>query len=411
MLTETEQKSERLAVGLMSGTSADGVDVALVKIEGGGIDAVLTLISHDTLHYSPQVRSRILACQGARAGNAREITLLDSYLGELFSHAVLHICKKAGLRTEEVDFVGSHGQTLYHHPQPEKMPGFAVTGTLQVANPAIIAERTGITVVSGFRSRDMAAGGQGAPLAPYLDYVLYRHRARSRLAVNIGGITNVTSLPAGAELSGVTAFDTGPGNCLLDLAAAHYSQGQLASDKDGAWARQGRVDEALLTKLLDHPFLKKAPPKSADKDEFGRAFFEKLIAENPEKTPYDLVATLAAFTVRSLMAALMEHLLRKERYEEIIVSGGGSHNPVLMEGIRRAFPKVFVSSADDYSIPSKAKEAVLMAFLANETILGHPGNVPSATGARNPVILGCITPAPRAYEQAGDKGPPQLGMP
>jgi anhydro-N-acetylmuramic acid kinase len=410
MLAEIEQKSERLAVGLMSGTSADGIDVALVKIEGGGIDAVITLIAHDTLHYSAQVRARILACQGPRAGTLLEITLLDAYLGELFAHAVLHICKKAGLRTEEVDLVGSHGQTLYHHPAPEKMPGFTVTGTLQVANPAIIAERTGLTVVSGFRSRDMAAGGQGAPLVPYLDYILYRHRARSRLALNIGGIANVTSIPADSPIESVVAFDTGPGNCLLDLAAARYSKGQIAFDKDGAWERQGHVDESLLARLLEHPFLQKAPPKSADKEEFGAAYLDKLLAENPGKTPYDMMATLAAFTVRSLAGAIMEHLLRKERYEELIVSGGGSHNPVLMEGIRQAFPKIFISSADDYSIPSKAKEAVLMAFLANETVLGHPGNIPTATGAKAPVILGSITPSPASYKEPSGQGRPQLGI-
>jgi anhydro-N-acetylmuramic acid kinase len=279
-----------------------------------------------------------------------------------------------------------------------------VTGTLQVGNPSIIAERTGLTVVSQFRSRDMAVGGQGAPLAPLLDFALYRHRSRGRICVNLGGIANVTGLPAGAALSSLVAFDAGPGSCLVDMTVAHFSKGQLPYDRDGEWARAGRVSDALLAALLEHPFLKLKPPKSADKEQFGRGLFQKVVSENPGMTGQDLAATFSAFTVRSLTMGLMEHLMQKDRYEEIIVSGGGSQNPYFMGGLGQAFPKLFVSSADEYAVPAQAKEAVLMALLANETLLGHPGNLPSATGAQRAVVLGVIAPGARAYADAPKEG-------
>ena len=401
MLIISSHKKERVVVGLMSGTSADGIDAVLVKIAGDGEESEISLAAYDTLRYSPGVRSRILSCQGARGGANRETTLLDAYLGELFAHAVIHICKKAGVAPESVDIVGCHGQTLYHHPIPEKMPGFDVTGTLQVGDPAIIAERTGITVVSDFRSRDMAAGGQGAPLAPYLDYALYHHRSRARIVLNIGGISNLTAIPAGAPLSAVTAFDTGPGNCLIDLAVAQFTKGKATYDVDGAMARSGHVDGDLLHSLLENPFLKRQPPKSADKGEFGAELLSSILSRGASLTPSDVVATLTAFTYRSVAAAVLEFLLQKERYEELIVSGGGSLNPVIMEGLQTALPKLMITRADEYGIPSKAKEAVLIAFLANETIMGRPGNVPSATGARQAVVLGAITPGLRAFEEEG----------
>jgi anhydro-N-acetylmuramic acid kinase len=398
MLNTIAAKDERLVIGLMSGTSADGIDAALVGIQGQGADSSFSLMASDTLRFSPGVRARILQCQGARAGDAGEITLLNAYLGELFAHAALHVCKKGGVNPLSVDLIGSHGQTLYHMPTSLAMPGFSVRGTLQVGSPAIIAERTGITVVSDFRSRDMAAGGQGAPLVAYLDYALYRHHARSRIALNIGGIANLTAIPADAKLSQVTAFDTGPGNSLMDAAVIHFTQGAQGLDRNGTMAASGTADPALLARLLEHPFLKKAPPKSAEKGEFGPAFLKAALQDFPSLRPADVLATLAAFTVQTITTAILEHCLQDVRYEEIIVSGGGAENPVLMSGLRRVLPKLAVTTADDYSIPNKAKEAVLMAFLANETVRGRAGNVPSATGAQRPVVLGSITPGIQAWD-------------
>lgn len=399
MLAGFAQKKERTLIGLMSGTSADGVDAALVKIQGQGVDAAIALVAFDTLRFSQSVRSAILACQGPGAGSNRHVTLLDAYLGELFAHAALHICKKAGVDPDAVDAIGSHGQTLYHHPQQEAMPGFLVRGTRQIGNAAVIAERTGITTVSDFRSRDMAAGGLGAPLVPYLDYVLYHHRSRGRIALNIGGVANVTALPAGAPPEEVLAFDTGPGNCLIDAAVSHFTQGKAAFDSEGAMAMTGRADEKVLAALLDHPYLRQTPPKALDKEVFGRAFFKEFLAANPSLSGPDVLATFTAFTARSVAAAILEFLAQKERFEELIVSGGGAKNLVLLAQLEQLLPDLLVTPADDYGIPSKAKEAVLMAFLAHETLMGKPGNLPSATGATRPSVLGSITPGARFFEE------------
>jgi anhydro-N-acetylmuramic acid kinase len=392
MAVLADPSDEHLMVGLMSGTSADGIDAALVRIQGAGADASLSLVAHDTLTYSHTVRARIQSCQGSRGEGTRETVLLDAYLGELFAHAALHICKKAGVSPTEVLAAGCHGQTLYHHPHSERLPGFSVRGTLQIGNPAVIAERTGLTVVSHFRSRDMAAGGQGAPLVPLLDYLLYHHTSRGRIALNIGGIANLTAIPADAGPDRILAFDAGPGNCLMDLALRRATQGRSSCDVDGAWASAGRVQPALLDRLLAHPFLKAPPPKSADKDTFGADFLDGALTDFPGIPPKDLLATLAALTVRAIAASMMEFVFQKERYEEVIVSGGGARNPVLMRGLEAALPRLMVSRADDYVIPGSAKEAVLMAYLAHETLLGRHGNLPAATGASRPVVLGSITP-------------------
>lgn len=393
-MEEHEEKPPEVYAGLMSGTSADGVDAALVTF-GGDEGPPLALLAHETLRYSPEVQARIRACQGASVPSLREVVLLDAYLGELFAHALLRLIEKAGVERDRVAAVGSHGQTLYHHPRWESFPGFTVHGTFQAGNPAVIAERTGFTVVSHFRCRDMAAGGEGAPLAPLLDHFLYHHPSRGRLALNIGGIANVTAIPAGAGLERVTAFDTGPGNVLMDLAVRRFTGGKAAFDVNGAWAASGKVVDPLLRRLLEHPFLKAPPPKSADRDTFGPALLERILAEFPAASPKDLLATLAAFTVGSVTSAILEFLLQKERYEELIVSGGGAENPVLMKGLAEALPKLMVTKADEYAVPGRAKEAVLMAFLARQTLAGRAGNAPSATGARRPVVLGSITPGSR----------------
>ncbi len=399
MALPTDPSQPRLVAGLMSGTSADGVDAALVRIEGTGPEAAFTLVAHDTLKYTPSVRQRILACMGPGAGNAREITLLDGYVGELFAHTLLHLLKKAGVDPKEVLAVGSHGQTLFHHPMRVQYPGFQVNGTLQVGSAAVIAERSRLTVVSNFRPSDMAAGGQGAPLVPYLDYLLFHHRSRSRLALNIGGVANVTALPAGCGLDGLMAFDTGPGNVLMDLSAFHYSGGKQAFDQNGAMARSGQIQPTLLSALMEHPFLSAPPPKSADKEDFGAKYLDGVLARFPGLSGPDVMATLAVFTVRTVATAVLEFCAQKARFEEIIVSGGGACNPVLMEGLQVALPKLTFSTSDEYGVPSKAKEAVLMAVLADATLFGWPANVPAATGARRAVVLGQITPGAGFFER------------
>ena len=390
-LRAIQEKEERLVIGLTSGTSADGIDAALVRIQGCGGGVELDLVTFDTLSFSGSVRSRILAAQGPDPVPIKEVVLLSSYLGELYAHASKHICQKASINLMEVDFVGCHGQTLYHHPAREALPGFEVNGTLQIGNPAVLAERTGLVVVSDFHSRDMAVGGQGGPLSAYLDYLLYNHRSRGRVALNIGGIANVTAMGADAPFEEITAFDTGPGNCLIDLAISHFTKGKQAFDKDGLWARQGKADEKLLAMMMQHPYLQQVPPKTADKDLFGRGFFNMILKIAAGMRASDVVASLTEYTVRSIVEGIHRFVPEEVRFEEIIVSGGGAQNPALIEGLGLRLPMVAIVSGDQYRITSRAKEAVLMAFLANETLMGMPGNVPSATGARNPVMLGNIT--------------------
>jgi anhydro-N-acetylmuramic acid kinase len=389
---EPAAKSEHLAIGIMSGTSVDGIDAALVRLSGEGFSTTLELVAFETLRYTPAVRGRILAAQGAGAGSVRELTLLNAYLGELFAHAALNLCRKAAIDPSTVDVVGSHGQTLYHHPTPERLPGFTVRGSMQIGSPAVIAERTGITVVSDFRARDLAASGQGAPLAPFLDYLLYRHQARGRIVLNLGGIANLTALPPACTLDEVIAFDTGPANCLMDLAAHRASGGRATCDQDGLMAASGKVNAPLLQRLLKHPFLALKPPRSADKDAFGAEFLDAALAGTDPVSNADLLATLMAFTVETIASSVLEHVIQRGHYEEVIASGGGCANPVLMAGLRAALPKLVITTTDDYGLPSKAKEAVLMAVLARETLMGRPSNVPSATGARAPLVLGSITP-------------------
>lgn len=393
MLEKIRQKEERIIIGINSGTSADGIDVAICKIRGCGLETEIELLGYETFPYSPQLRQRILNDMGASQAGAGELCIMSFYLGELFAYAAKNICKKFSIPFEEIDAIGMHGQTIYHHPEPLKFANFEIKGTLQIGNPAVVAERTGKIVVSDFRSRDMASGGEGAPLTPYLDFVLFSHRARGRVLINIGGVTNLTAIPASSPLEKIIAFDSGPGNALIDYAMIHYSQGKLMFDENGAWAKKGTVVKNLLDKLMSHPYFKKSPPKSLDKETFGKTFLQKILKENPSISQYDMVATLTEFTVKTIVLALKEFVFPKDSsYEEIIISGGGSQNLKIIEEIKKSFPKLSVNTMDDYPILGKAKEAVLFAFLANETLMNKPGNLPNVTGAKRQVILGNITP-------------------
>jgi anhydro-N-acetylmuramic acid kinase len=397
MLEEIESKSERLIIGLISGTSADGIDAALVRVLNSGEEAQFEIIRFETLRFSKAVQQKILKAQGATGATARDVVLLSSYLGELFSHAAKRLCEGAGIGLDAIDLIGLHGQTLYHHPDPVQFPGAKASGSLQICNPAVVAERTGVTVISDFRSRDMAVGGQGAPLVPYLDFALYRHRSRGRIALNIGGIANVTGIPANKGIESVVAFDTGPGNCLIDQAVVRFTQGKRLYDENGEWAKSGTVNREIISSLMAHPYLQKTPPKSLDKEAFGPVFLEDLLKKTSGLSPADWVATLSAFTVQSIAMGVMEHLLQSSNYEELIVCGGGAKNPYLVSELQKALPKLLIVHGDEYTIPAKAKEAVLMAYLANETLVGRPANVPSATGASHPVVLGSITPGKNAW--------------
>jgi len=304
-------------------------------------------------------------------------------LGELFASAALRLIAEAGLRPDEVDLIGSHGQTIWHEPKPVEAGGVISRSTLQIGEPAVIAERTGVVTVADFRVRDVAAGGQGAPLVPYFDYCLLRSDRKSRAVQNIGGIGNVTYLPAGCGLSQVLAFDTGPGNMIIDALCAQFFGRPY--DRDGEIAASGRVSPALLAELMAHPYLAERPPKTTGRELFGVQFARDL-AERTGLAPADLVATATAFTAHSIAGAYRRFL---GRVDEVIVGGGGARNPVLMRMLSEALPEAAVMTHEAVGIDSDAKEAIAFALLANDCILGLSTNVPGATGGR-PAILGKV---------------------
>jgi anhydro-N-acetylmuramic acid kinase len=346
----------------MSGTSLDGIDVAIVEIKGRRIQTV----GFQTTAYSSRLRARLLHPEGAR-----EISSLNFELGELYAKAVLRAVRNFG----PVELIGCHGQTIYHAGGKH---------TLQIGEAAVIAERTGAPVVSNFRARDIAAGGQGAPLVPYVDYLLFRHPTRARIALNIGGIANITVIPAGAAPEDVIAFDTGPGNMVIDALAQEFSKGKLRCDRGGKIAASGKPDMRLLNSLLRDRYYRQCPPKSAGREQYGAEFVLRL--KKSGLPLRDLIATATALTARGIALAV-----RDLGSMDLIASGGGVHNPQIMGMLTAYLPGIAISTSTDHGIGADAKEAIAFAVLAHETWRRRPSNLPSATGARHPVILGNIT--------------------
>jgi anhydro-N-acetylmuramic acid kinase len=292
---------------------------------------------------------------------------------------------------ESIDLIGCHGQTIYHQGDAVKFLGHPISTTLQIGEAAVIAERTGIPVVSDFRSRDIAAGGQGAPLVPYVDYLLFRHRKRGRVALNIGGIANFTAIPAGAAPEQVIAFDTGPGNMVVDALAAEFTKGRQRYDRDGRIAARGKLDRALLDRLLADRYYTRQPPKSAGREQYGVEFVRSLKASGRELP--DLIATATALTAATIARAVEGIVKPRMRVDDVIASGGGVHNRQLMAYLQAFLPAINITTTDAYGINPDAKEAIAFAVLARETLRGRASNLPSATGARRPVILGKLTRA------------------
>ncbi len=355
----------------MSGTSLDGIDVALVDIDDSGFKVK----AFWTAPYPARLREALI-----EASSAAEIARLHFLLGELYARAVM----KGKLRP---DLVACHGQTIHHEGRPVPYLGHRVASTLQIGEASIIAERLGAPVVSDFRPRDIAAGGRGAPLVPFVDYLLFRHKRRGRVALNIGGIANVTVIPAGCAPGQVVAFDTGPGNMVIDALAAKHTQGKARYDKGGRLAAKGRVDKQLLGELLSDPYYRRRPPKTAGREEYGREFVARLLATGLPLS--DLIATATALTAASVAMAVRR--FAPMRVDELIVSGGGARNPRIMQHLAALLPEAAIATSSDFGIDSDAKEAIAFALLGYETWRGRPSNLPSATGARHPVILGKIT--------------------
>src|SRR5437899_3477065 len=377
-------------IGLMSGTSADGVDAALVDIRGTGHDLSITLKAVRTFPYPTAFRERLV--QAMTGGTVEDVCHLNGALGEWFSRAALKVLTAAGVPPRRVALIGSHGQTLHHLPKPRREPVIgSVRSTLQLGAPAVIAERTGITTVADFRSRDMAAGGEGAPLTPYLHFLLFRHPSRARAVINIGGISNLTYLPAAGSLQSVRAFDTGPGNMVVDGVVRYVTGGRQQFDRSGQLARDGEVDEGLLRRLFQHPFLRRRPPKSTGREEFGERFVERfvLLGRLAGLSDADLVATATAFTARTIADA---QKFLPPRVEEGIISGGGARNPTLMRKLEDKSGETPVRTVEALGWDGRALEAVAFAVFAYQHVRGVPCNLPQVTGAKRAVVLGTIVP-------------------
>jgi anhydro-N-acetylmuramic acid kinase len=382
-----------LVLGLMSGTSADAIDVALARISGAPPHLNAKLLNHTSINFPPQLRKEILRVAEQQPISAGDLSQLNFRFGEVFAEAALTACRRFRISSKKIGLIGSHGQTIFHQGKYVPYLGQLTASTLQIGEPAIIASRTRITTIADFRPADMAVGGQGAPLVPYADYVLYRHAKFGRVSLNLGGIANITVIPANAKPSQVFAFDTGPANMLIDALVAHFTHNRQRFDKDARLAQQGRSIPALIDELMRDPYLKLAPPKSTGREYYGRAHVEKLLrlGRRHKAKPNDLIRAATIFTALSIVDALNRFVLPKTKIHQLIVSGGGAHNPLIIGQISAALPQVQIVPSSQLGVLEAAKEAFAFALLAYETFHRRPSNVPSATGARRPAILGKIS--------------------
>lgn len=385
-------RGPRYLVGLMSGTSADGIDAVVARISGSGRTLRAKVVAHHHQKFSSALRAQLVRV--GLHGHVAEICELNFALGERFATAALAAIRQAGLKPSEIAAIGSHGQTIHH------LPNVKHASTLQIGEPSVIAEHTGITTVGDFRVRDMAAGGQGAPLVPYTDWVLFTHESRPRIIQNIGGIGNLTFLPPRAKLSDVRAFDTGPGNMVMDALVTKLSRGKLTYDRDGHWAAKGRVSEKLLAQCMAHPYFRRTPPKTTGREEFGEMFLHEFLARGRrlKLRDEDLIATATEFTAESIAEAYRRFVLPKLKRAslpklQIILGGGGAKNPTLVQMLRDRIGLGELLTHEDFGMDSSAKEPLAFAIMAHETLLGRPCNVPSVTGARRAAVLGKIIPA------------------
>lgn len=387
------KKPVKTVVGIMSGTSVDGVDVSIVRIKGHGVHTEVQLLHFCTVIFEPEVKAAIFQLFNPQQATVDFVCHVNFLLGEVFAEAVLTAIEESEISLTSIDLISSHGQTAWHNPSPRSTGRYQTVSTLQVGEAAVIAERTGIPVVSDFRVRDMAAGGQGAPLVPLMDYFLFRDDHKVRVLINIGGIANMSILPASATIDQVVAFDTGPGNMVIDAMVMLGTKRRESFDRDGRYARMGQVDNAWLDELMRHPYFEILPPKTTGRELFGRTFSESLWAEGLQRglSLYDIVATVTEWTAFSIASALRQQVQLKADAVEVVVSGGGSSNPVLMERVSVHLPEIELYTSDQFGVPSDAKESIAFAILGNEFLYEESNNVPSATGASHAIIMGKLS--------------------
>jgi anhydro-N-acetylmuramic acid kinase len=373
--------------GLMSGTSADGVDVAIMDYDGRRIE----VLAFDMFPYSKQVRQAIFELFDPQTSRVDTICQMNFVLGEIFAESLIALAKRKKIPLDTIDLVGSHGQTIYHVAEPQKILNRSLRSTLQIGEPSIIAERTGCTVVADFRPRDIAAGGSGAPLVPYADLILFGDGKKNRALQNIGGIANVTWLPAGGGIEDILAFDTGPGNMIIDRVVSLMTDGKKTFDESGRIAAMGCINHPLLDSLMKNPYFKCRPPKSTGRELFGTQFTDKLYDEARKAgvSPVDIVTTVTVFTARTIAEACRRFL--PAPVDEMILCGGGARN-VSLNCLLEHELKTRVRNMEEFGIDPDAKEAISFAILAYATMMGQANNVPGATGAQRPVVLGKIIP-------------------
>ena len=383
----------RLVAGIMSGTSLDGIDTVIARITGSGRGMTFDVVAFGFQPYPAALRADLMRQSTSDTSDVREISQLNVRLAIEYSAAVEALLEQEGIAVVDLDLIGSHGQTIHHVPVPERCAGEMVTSTLQIGDPSVLANRLGVPVVGDFRLADMALGGQGAPLVPYFDYVFYSDDERTRGLLNLGGIANLTVLPAGGTAGDVTAFDTGPANILIDLIAERLFA--LPYDANGELAAAGSVDDDLLIELLTQDrYLSTPPPKSTGRELYGAVYAEAIIEAGRERglTSHDIIATASAFTAASVYQAYARYVRERHAIDELIVSGGGRRNDFLLRRLRESFTPITILPIDDFGIDADAKEALCFAVLAHETANGVPTGMPSVTGASHAAILGklCI---------------------
>jgi anhydro-N-acetylmuramic acid kinase len=380
-----------IVAGVMSGTSGDGINVALVEIRGRSHEArhpELKLLGHAEFHYPKAVRNAVLSAMNATDANVSDLARLNFLLAELYADALITARRRFRVK---VQLVGCHGQTIFHQGEAAKFLGRRIATTLQVGDGSLIAARIGVPVVSDFRPADMAAGGKGAPLVPFLDYFLFHDRQIGRIVQNIGGIANLTAIPAGASTDEVIAFDTGPGNMVIDAVTELLFHRPF--DRDGMIAAAGTVLDGVVRDLMRSSYFRRKPPKTAGREEFGREFVQLFLRKCGRANKRNVIATATALTAQSIADAVRRFVLRWGSYKEFIVSGGGTNNPTLLAMLanRLAPLSLQIRSSDEFGIPCDAKEAVAFALFAYQTWNRKPSNLPSATGAKRPAILGKVS--------------------
>lgn len=392
---KTSNKPMRV-LGLMSGTSADGIDAALVRISGSGKTLKTAFEKHFHASLPRRAREAILRLANGAATTTAEISQLNFLLGEEFARVAHEACRRWRIAMRSISLIGSHGQTIYHRGRPTGFLGARIASTLQIGEASVIAARTGVPAVADFRTADMAAGGHGAPLVPFVDYLLYRHERRGRVALNVGGVANLTLIPPAARPENVIAFDTGPGNMIVDALVEHYSHGRSAFDRDAKIGMRGHVILSLLAKMSSHPFLREAPPKTAGREQFGTSYTADILgwAKKRRARPEDVIRTATVFTAVSISDAFRRFVFPRSHISELIVAGGGAQNPLLMAQIAAMLPGITILDSGLFGLPSAAKEAFAFAVLAYELFHGHANNLPSATGARHFAVMGKLSRPP-----------------